>query len=109
MNISHEEERWVERESAISDLLENIEDKCRETGKIREPHMILKNAHDVYSKLKLQREPVLFKVAEYPKSLDTNQYFRKEKMNLEMPSTELEMLLRKFTKIHEYVKTQFKS
>ena len=53
MNISHEEERWVERESAISDLLENIEDKCRETGKIREPHMILKNAHDVYSKLKL--------------------------------------------------------
>ena len=53
MNVSKEEERWVERENAITDLLEIIEDKCKETGKIKEPHIILKSAHNVYSKLKL--------------------------------------------------------
>ena len=90
---------------AISDLLLKMDLH----GKTEENIMLLREAHDIYGKLKILREPVLFKIAEYPKGLDKNLYFRKEKMNLEMPSEELEILLRKFTKIQEFVKTQYKS
>jgi uncharacterized protein YjbK len=95
----------VEREQAISDLLGKMDLRSDDRDNIN----LLRDAHDIYRKLKIIRESVMFKIAEYPTALDSNMYFRKEKMNLEMNVEELEILLRKFSKIHEAHKVQYKA
>lgn len=104
-HIQSEEDLWVSKENAIVNLLGKMDLHSSGEDNVN----LLKDAHEIYGYLKLLREPVLFKLSEFPQSLDTNLYFRKEKLNLEMNASELEILLRKFAKIQEYVKTQYKS
>lgn len=95
----------MKKEESSEDLLQKLSSFLKEGDQ----EVLVSNAKSIYSKLSELSEPLEFKQIEYPLNMDTHIYMRKDKTDIEISLSELNILVDKFIEIKDSKKIQYKS